>query len=372
MKSVARSYVWWPNIDKQIEQLCSSCLGCQRSGHMPKSAPVHPWEWPSNPWQRIHVDFAGPFMNFMFLIVIDAHSKWPEVFTMRSTTTTLTIELLRNLFARHGIPEQLVSDNGPQFISEEFRQFMKQNGIRHSTSSPYHPRTNGQAERFVQTFKQAMKNAKDEKRTLQQKLSVFLCKYRSTPHAMTNETPAKLLLGRNIRTRLDIMKPDLSARVSYRQDRMKLSRHTGETVRQFSKGQSVMVRDYRSSDRKWIPASIHTKTGPLSYTIDTGTGTLWRRHTDQLRACTVKPSETDVTTINLPEPEVGPITPEVSSTHQSSDKATISDGKEEVVPVMPTPKQKQTIISKSSPCVSVAPRRYPKREHSRAPVKLNL
>ncbi|XP_033760674.1 uncharacterized protein K02A2.6-like [Pecten maximus] len=152
---------------------------------MPKSAPVHPWEWPSNPWQRIHVDFAGPFMNFMFLIVIDAHSKWPEVFIMRSTTTTLIIELLRNLFARHGIPEQLVSDNGPQFISEEFRQFMKQNGIRHSTSSPYHPRTNGQAERFVQTFKQAMKNAKDEKRTLQQKLSVFLCKYRSTPQINT-------------------------------------------------------------------------------------------------------------------------------------------------------------------------------------------
>lgn len=370
MKAVARSYVWWPTIDKHIEQLCSACLGCQQSGHMPKSAPVHPWEWPSTPWQRVHVDFAGPFMNSMFLIVIDAHSKWPEVFPMRSTTTTLTIDLLRDLFARHGIPQQLVSDNGPQFVSEEFRLFMKQNGIRHSTSSPYHPRTNGQAERFVQTFKQAMKNAKGEKRSLQQKLSVFLCKYRSTPHAMTNETPAKLLLGRNLRTRLDIMKPDLLSRVSYGQDRMKLSRHTGETVRKFSKGHHVMVRDYRSSDRKWIPAAIHAQTGPLSYTIDTGTGTLWRRHTDQLRACSVNPSET-VTCVNLPEPEVSSTRPEVAPPSQSAVTAAISDGKEEVIPMMtPTPKCKQPNIPRSSPCI--APRRYPKRENLRAPVKLNL
>lgn len=189
MKSVARSYVWWPNMDKEIEQLCSSCLGCQQVAHMPKSAPVHPWEWPTHPWQRIHVDVAGPFMNSMFLIVVDAHSKWPEVFPMKSTTTTLTIDLLRDLFARHGIPQQLVSDNGPQFTSEEFRHFMKMNGVRHSMSSPYHPRTNGQAERFVQSFKQAMKNAKEDDRSLQHKLSLFLCKYRTTPHATTNETP---------------------------------------------------------------------------------------------------------------------------------------------------------------------------------------
>ena len=108
----------------------------------------------------------------------------------------------------------IVSDNGPQFVSDEFRLFVAQNGIKHITSAPYHPRTNGLAERLVQVFKQAMRSAKDDHVSLQQKLSTFLLKYRTMPHSLTNETLAKLLLGHNIRTRLDLIKPDLSANVS--------------------------------------------------------------------------------------------------------------------------------------------------------------
>lgn len=95
----------------------------------------------------------------MFLIVVDAHSKWPDIFEMKSTASNATINTLRTLFARQGIPVEVVSDNGPQFRSEEFRQFMESNAIRHITTSPFHPRTNGQAERFVQSFKKAIKSA---------------------------------------------------------------------------------------------------------------------------------------------------------------------------------------------------------------------
>ena len=126
----------------------------------PAAAPLHPWVWPSRPWQRIHVDFAGPFFNKMFFLVIDAHSKWGEVFQMAQTTATKTIEVLRQLFSSYGLPEQIVSDNGPQFVSEEFRQFMQSNGIRHIRCAPYHPASNGLAERFVRTFKEAMKAGK--------------------------------------------------------------------------------------------------------------------------------------------------------------------------------------------------------------------
>ena len=108
----------------------------------------------------------------------------------------------------------IVSDNGPQFVSDEFRLFVAHNGIKHITSAPYHPRTDGQAERLVQVFKQAMRSAKEDHVSLQQKLSTFLLKYRTMPHSLTNETLAKLLLGHNIRTRLDLIKPDLSANVS--------------------------------------------------------------------------------------------------------------------------------------------------------------
>ena len=145
MKALARSYVWWPNISGQLEELVKGCDGCQLNQRMPTKVPLHPWEWDTAPWQGLHIDYAGPFQNSMFLVVVDAHSKWPEVIPMSSTTTSKTIEVLRDLFARFGIPEQIVSDNGPQFVSEEFQAFIKSNGIRHITSAPYHPATNAWA-----------------------------------------------------------------------------------------------------------------------------------------------------------------------------------------------------------------------------------
>lgn len=79
----------------------------------------------------------------MFLVAIDAHSKWPEVAIMRSTTTQKTIEKMEEMFSRFGFPEQLVSDNGPQFLSEEFAKFLEMHGVQHVRSAPYHPATLG-------------------------------------------------------------------------------------------------------------------------------------------------------------------------------------------------------------------------------------
>lgn len=133
MKALARSFVWWPGLDQQIEKIAMCCSGCQDVQKMPKAAPLHPWEWPAKPWQRIHIDFAGPFLNKTFLVAVDACSKWPEVFTMSSTTSGHTTKVLRELFSRTGVPEQLVSNNGPQFTSKRFGPFLKHNGIRHIT-----------------------------------------------------------------------------------------------------------------------------------------------------------------------------------------------------------------------------------------------
>ena len=94
MKSLARSYIWWPKIDKDVEHLAKSCPGFQLQQNEAGKAPVHSWEWPATPWQRIHVDFAGPFLGRMFLIIVDAHSKWPEVEIMSSTTSTQSIDRL--------------------------------------------------------------------------------------------------------------------------------------------------------------------------------------------------------------------------------------------------------------------------------------
>ena len=98
-------------------------------------------------------------------MVVDAHSKWAEVVEMVQTTTAHTITALRRIFATHGLPEQIVSDNGPQFLSADFEEFTRTNGIK------YHPASNGEAERFVRTFKEAMRTGKDDRLTLAHQLT---------------------------------------------------------------------------------------------------------------------------------------------------------------------------------------------------------
>jgi hypothetical protein len=97
MKSLARCHMWWPGLDKSIEDIAKSCIPCQSVKQSPPVAPLHPWIWPRKPWQRVHVDFAGPFMGKMFFIAVDAHSKWPEVYDMTETTSFKTIAVLRHV-----------------------------------------------------------------------------------------------------------------------------------------------------------------------------------------------------------------------------------------------------------------------------------
>lgn len=87
MKALARSYMWWPRMDQDIEREVSVCQECQENRKAPQNAPLHPWEWPERPWLRIHIDYAGPFLGRMFLVIVDAHSKWLEVYPTNGNTT---------------------------------------------------------------------------------------------------------------------------------------------------------------------------------------------------------------------------------------------------------------------------------------------
>ena len=305
MKPLATSYVWWPNISGQLEELAKACSGCQHNHKMPTKAPLHPWEWATAPWQRMHIDYAGPFQNSMFLVVVDAHSKWPEVVPVSSTTSSSTIEVLRDLFATFGIPEQIVSDNGTQFVSEEFQAFVRSNGIHHITSAPYHPATNGLAERAVQTFKQALRSMHQSSKPVKEKLAKFLIADRNTPHSTTSVSPAQLLLGRPLRTRLDLMIPNLNCKMvnQQHQQSIRATNEKGEQCRQLEVGDSVMSRDYRG-DLKWRSELIVKKTGPLMYEVQVAPGIIWRRHIDQLKPTAVEPD-----TVEVSQPEVVSLPP---------------------------------------------------------------
>ena len=288
MKATARSYLWWPGLDQEIEELVKGCTQCQSVRNAPEVAPLHPWLWPTKPWKRIHIDFAGPLRGHSYLILVDAHSKWPEVIDMKSNTTSAaTITELRKIFARYGLPEQLVSDNGLQFVSAEFTQFLKSNGVKHIKSAPYHPSTNGIAERFVQSFKRAMLT--NESLPIEQRLANFLLQYRTTVHATTNATPSMLLMNRQLRTRLDLLRPNMEGQVVNKEANQKVTHDQHSRDREFMIGQRVMARNLRPGP-KWIPGTIVGRNGPLSYVVQVEGGQVWKRHIEHLREVGDTPS----------------------------------------------------------------------------------
>jgi len=273
-KTFARSYMWWPGMDSEIESMVRGCAVCQTVQKMPAKAPLQPWPWPTRVWQRIHIDFAEKDQQMM-LVLIDSHSKWIEVFPMKSTTSTKTIEILRVVFARYGFPEELVSDNGPQFISTEFQAFVRNNGITHKFSPPYHPATNGAAERAVQTVKQALTKQVLDKHyaggpSLNHRLANFLMVYRSTPHSVTKRTPAELFLKREMRTKFTLLKPSLERTVLERQIQQKRYHDQKVKNRRFCVNDQVYVRNHRGGIEKWVPGVVTKCLGTLTYLVRVG------------------------------------------------------------------------------------------------------
>lgn len=280
MKGLARSYVWWPGITGDIETTVHLCSECQMSQATPAHAPLHPWHWPTRPWARLHLDYAGPVSGRMYLVLIDAHSKWVEAFCTPSATSAAVIEELRPLFACFGLPETVVTDNGTCFTSAEFKDFLATNGIRHITSAPYHPSSNGLAERAVQIVKRGLR--KTTGGSVRSRLAKFLYAYRLAPQGTTGRSPAEMLLGRRPRSRLDILRPLTAERVETQQLKQKSKHDAHAHERLLQEGDSVLVRNYLQGE-KWLPGTIVRQTGPVSYSVRLSDGRERRCHQDQVR-----------------------------------------------------------------------------------------
>ncbi|GBN21583.1 Uncharacterized protein K02A2.6 [Araneus ventricosus] len=125
MKSLARCYVRWPKIEEDIENHVGLCEPCPQTIHARPRAPVHPWEVTTKPWSRVHIDFAGPFQGQMFFLLVDSFSKWLEVKRLSSVTSSVTIKVTREIFATHGIPDSVTSDNDSQYTSVSSEVYWK-------------------------------------------------------------------------------------------------------------------------------------------------------------------------------------------------------------------------------------------------------
>nr|XP_022901108.1 uncharacterized protein K02A2.6-like [Onthophagus taurus] len=248
MKEMARNYFWWPGLNSDIEKKAHNCENCRAVKDNPPKHQLHLWEWPREPWSRLHIDYFGPIYNRYFLVIVDAHSKWIEVFPTRNTTSSFTNEVLSSLFARFGIPH-------------------------HITTAPYSPASNGAAE-----------NAN------------FLFDYRNTPHATTKEKPSVLMFKRHINFRFNIMNPKIykRSRKNYsinnnviKGQRRQLKYNNGSRKCNFSIGQYVFVKDYRIPMKtKWVKGKIIKRIGKCVYLCNVSeVGKVWKRHANQIEEC---------------------------------------------------------------------------------------
>lgn len=202
----AQQSIWWPGISQQLEGTITSCRKCLEKGGVP-TEPLTIKPLPDRPWVKVGTDLFY-HRGSTYLLVVDYYSKFLEVQQLENgTTAKQIIGALRKIFGRHGVPEVVVSDNGPQYMCREMKQFAEQYGFKQVHSNPYNPRENGEAERFVQTAKSLLASSDDP--------CLSLMMLRSTPNPVTKLSPAELLYGRRIRTPLPQLRKNLAPNWKY-------------------------------------------------------------------------------------------------------------------------------------------------------------
>ena len=351
MKSRARQYFWWPAMDDAITDVARKCVSCLEHSSLPPQQAAK-WNWPTGPWKRLHIDYAGPFMGKMFLVIVDSYSKWLDVFPLQGSTSEITVSCLRKLFSEHGLPEQVVSDNGPQFTSSEFQTFMHQNGIQHTTTAPGHPATNGLAERYVGFLKAQLKK-NTENIPLGDKLSRILFAYRTTPQPATGEAPCQLLMKRKLRTRFSLLYPSLEGK----KNAEVLTDNLQSKCVQFEIGDTVWALNLRNGP-KWC-AGVVVGVQYHNYFVEVNSQ-IWKRHANQLK------KRVDM--------EMHPASQIHSPTSHFASLPCVPPEPEVAVPVHPpTPPTPEVVdpVQPSTQTHTTQPRRNPPRNR-RPPERLDL
>ena len=401
MKQLARRYCSWKTIDKDIENLVKSCKECSENRNNPAKAPVHHWDPPANNWDRIHIDYAGPFQGYNYLVMIDAKSRWAEIKILREAPNSYnTIKLLNEIFSTHGYPFVMVSDNASIFTSEVFKEYCHSNGIKQKFIAPGHPATNGLAERNVQTLKHRLKAMTSEDISIHQKIQKILLRYRATPLA-DGKSPSELYLNRQIRIKLDAMRP-------YHEEKSKqiLQPHT----RTLKVGQRVQSKFMINNKPIWKLGRIKRKIGKLHYIIQLDEGRTLKRHINQLQKSDViekrvsfdestiqakskthlrtpdfyplqhkipNPSHRTPDTINLPDPEylipeiINPSDPlpsdQPAAPDQQSSPGPVPESQPTSINISPPVPESQSTITHTSPPERKPPLRRSERKRQPPP-----
>ena len=324
-KRRARDTLFWPGMNAQIEDLVNSCTTCLTNKHSNTKEPLIPHSIPSRPWEKVGSDLFE-FRGQHYLILVDYYSNFIEVDRLRQTTSEQVIETCKSQFSRHGIPNELISDNGPQFSSHKFHQFSIQYQFKHKTSSPYHPQSNGKAERAVQTIKSLLQRSVLEKRDFH----LALLEFRNSPSNDILGSPSQRLMGRRTRTLLPTSENLLLPKtIPPSQVQSELKKHQNTQAHYYNK-QATPLSSLQKGDkimfqngRTWLPATIAKATVyPRSYIIVTPEGQLYRRNRKHLRPIPIQ-------NVLEPEPDSDDLddylTPQEGEPHQTTTNGTCEE-----------------------------------------------
>ena len=328
-KQRARSCVYWPLMNEDIEQHISKCEICNKFPPTNRKEPMISHETPSRPWEKVGVNHFT-LCNQDYLIIVDYYSKYPEVVQVHSKTAQATIKVMMSVFSRHGIPNVVIADNMP-FNSVEFQKFAKEWDFTITTSSPNYPQSNGLIERNIQTVKRLFRKANESNTSTE----LALLEYRNTPISGINLSPSQLLMSRRLRSNLPMMSSLLSPQVNSniqkqlekRQQKQRQYYNRGaRSLLPLSPGDAVRYK----TGSKWQPAIVVSKhTTPRSYIIRATNGNILRRNRRHLKRTVEAPPELNYSidddeemTENLQEPLASSSGLERSQPSQSSEVAT--------------------------------------------------
>ena len=304
----ARDAVWWPGLSHDLQVMSESCTICKTRQRAQVHEPLKPSDPPPRPWAHVAVDLAD-YRGLDYLVLVDTFSRWIEIKGLKATTTAAVNKKLMEIFITHGYPDEIHSDNGPQFTSDQFRRFAARCGSIHVTSSPYFHQSNGAAERAVQTAKSILNLENPEQGLLD---------YRSTPCTVTGVSPAECLMGRRLRTRVPVLESQLvpksvapeavrardrSAKEVYKHhyDR----RHGARTHPSLKSGQPVLMRVDEEKGGWKKAGSVVESNMNRSYLVQTPDGSIYRRNRKHLLPLP-QPSQKAVTTYLYPPSGTAP------------------------------------------------------------------
>lgn len=341
----AKQSVWWPGLSTQLQKVVEGCDTCTKKRDNPRE-PLLTSDFPDRPWAKVGADLFQWDDN-QYLLVVDYFSRFIEVAKLTSTTSLAVVEHCKSIFARHGIPSELLSDNGPQFSSERFSEFAAQWGFTHTTSSPRYAQSNGEAERAVRTVKGLLQKEEDP--------YLALLAYRATPLA-NGHSPAQLSMGRQLRTTLPVTLSSLNpgwtdiAKLKEEEQRMRQrsrvnfnKRHRAQQLSTLTPGKHVWIKD--TKEKGTVISQADT---PRSYVIDSPRGTL-RRNRHHLVSTPVPPAEQTIS----PEPDLPADQPVSPALAEQTPVRPESPAQAEPGPAEPGPAQPGSPVTRA---------RYPARE----------